>query len=165
MDDKEKCCFECFKAVGEMKKCIKCIRIFHVSCLKTDLQRKLELAPYDTNKNYERHVEKDRSSATESLCYACHLIEKALSRKEPQMTKEEINYLVKMVFNYVINRFSRCRVDLSLIKDKIQNQMYECLEELLVDILDIRFQVALKHGSKCQAIFPLDQLIQIQFLS
>lgn len=149
-------CFECRKPAGIKVKCHKCPRYYHLTCLKTDTERRKRindwisrtsrsctlLKPFDPSE-----LEEDQPPSN-SQCYACNLKEKGKTRRKPAMSAEEINYLLGFIFDRVVGWVSSSDLNVRKIKKKIEKKEYLILEDFLVDILDLALEVAINHGGK-----------------
>lgn len=145
-------CFECYTATGMKRKCLECNRFFHKTCIKSDAERKKELEPYTDRKSLQHRGGNERGKETDAvssqLCFPCSLHVRAEQRTEPAMTKEEVNYLLNFIYKRIVVFNSNGSVDLTQIERKVRRQMYEFPEELLIDMMDVRYKIAIEHGSK-----------------
>lgn len=165
-------CFECHKNnSGHLQKCANCSRCYHPKCAKDDQQREQDIEKWNYHKaNFQKtltegaarkpgnNTERERTKSPDTdencnesdmkLCYACTLLEKGKQLPEVQLSREEINYLLKFVVDRVISWVPDNAWGVAQIKEKIANQSYTLLEELLVDILDMVHDAALTEGCK-----------------
>uniref|UniRef100_A0A336MAE7 CSON014297 protein n=1 Tax=Culicoides sonorensis TaxID=179676 RepID=A0A336MAE7_CULSO len=191
-------CYECHSG-GEVTKCESCLRVFHVSCIIDDAEKqqlwdKLDYHRAGASKNIllkykEPDQEKIDNNSDKSnnptisddsnlrkFCYGCRLIYKGkLNSQNNEMSVEELNYLLKFVFNRVhswikpdtfslqdetlpkasyikdnvqlsVSNLLRFDTTIAAMRIKLENQVYTSIEEFLRDILDIGHNLALVYG-------------------
>ncbi|XP_063708276.1 zinc finger MYND domain-containing protein 11 [Culicoides brevitarsis] len=106
-------CYECHSG-GDVRKCDNCLRVFHMSCIKTDAQKQefWDKLDYHVDKTqnksftYKEPVEQTQNlsisdnSNSRRFCYGCRLIHNGRA-KYKDIGKEELNYLLTFVFNRV----------------------------------------------------------------
>lgn len=152
LDKNKTPCYECFDQTGIRRKCRKCHRYYHQKCLKSDKDRRkaMEIEKEKIGIRTKSYFdEKTDEKINYELCYACTLLEHGQNRNRPKMSKGEINYLL----NFVLKRIVVWSSDLTKsyfehVEQKIRRKKYSVLEEFLVDILDICYQIATENGSK-----------------
>lgn len=145
-------CYECFDETGNRRKCLKCRRYYHQTCLKSDEDRRTAMG-IKMEKKGTGTMNYFGSNGDEPInynqCYPCTLLERGQNRNFQTMSKEEINYLLNYVLKHIVVWSSDVALSyLEHVERKIRRNKYDVLEKFLVDILDVCDQIATDYGSK-----------------